>query len=71
MGRTPVVQREVGGSSLLDARAQGEWDRWELARFLVSGNEGGLDRFPFEEYRDAIAKASEKRSGSIKVAFVY
>jgi threonine dehydrogenase-like Zn-dependent dehydrogenase len=28
-------------------------------------------RFPFEEYRDAIAKASEKRSGSIKVAFVY
>jgi threonine dehydrogenase-like Zn-dependent dehydrogenase len=27
--------------------------------------------FPFEEYRDAIAKASDKRSGSIKVAFVY
>jgi len=28
-------------------------------------------RFPFEEYRDAIAKASDKRSGAIKVAFVY
>jgi len=42
---SPVVKREEDGSSLVDLRAHGEWDRWELARFLVSGNEGGADRF--------------------------
>lgn len=42
---SPVVKREEDGRSLTDLRSQGEWDRWELARFLVSGNEGGVDRF--------------------------
>jgi hypothetical protein len=41
----PIVRREEGGRSLTDLRSHGEWDRWEQARFLVSGNEGGADRF--------------------------
>lgn len=41
----PVIRRDPESGSMTDLRSQGQWDRWEQARFLVSGNEGGVDRF--------------------------
>jgi len=41
----PVVRRDPKSGSLLDARAAGQWKRDQQAVWLVSGNEGGTNRF--------------------------